>query len=94
MPDEPTPACASERCGSAAPGLRGRQRKSLHGSLRHKKGWYLATGRLRLDDGTRLSQRRTMPGEGALEQDPAVALAQRIRAIRDEVAARAAVGEE
>jgi hypothetical protein len=38
---------------STALRLRGRATgKSLHGSLRRKKGWYLATGGVRLDDGT------------------------------------------
>jgi hypothetical protein len=41
---------------SAAVRLRGRATsKSLHGSLRRKKGWYLATGGLRLDDGTEIA---------------------------------------
>ncbi|HTV20409.1 MAG TPA: SNF2-related protein, partial [Polyangiaceae bacterium] len=41
---------------STAVRLRGRATsKSLHGSLRRKKGWYLATGGLRLDDGTEIA---------------------------------------
>jgi hypothetical protein len=41
---------------SAAIRMRGRASgKSLHGSLRRKKGWYLATGGLRLDDGTEIA---------------------------------------
>jgi superfamily II DNA or RNA helicase len=41
---------------SAAVRLRGRATsKSLHGTLRRKKGWYLATGGLRLDDGTEIA---------------------------------------
>jgi hypothetical protein len=41
---------------STALRMRGRATgKSLHGSLRRKKGWYLATGGLRLDDGTEIA---------------------------------------
>ena len=41
---------------AASSRLRGRATsKSLHGSLRRKKGWYLATGGLRLDDGTEIA---------------------------------------
>ena len=41
---------------STAIRMRGRASgKSLHGSLRRKKGWYLATGGLRLDDGTEIA---------------------------------------
>jgi SNF2-related domain/Helicase conserved C-terminal domain len=41
---------------SAALRMRGRATgKSLHGSLRRKKGWYLATGGLKLDDGTEIA---------------------------------------
>jgi len=41
---------------STAVRLRGRATgKSLHGFLRRKKGWYLATGGLRLDDGTEIA---------------------------------------
>jgi hypothetical protein len=41
---------------SAALRVRGRASgKSLHGALRRKKGWYLATGGLSLDDGTEIA---------------------------------------
>jgi len=41
---------------SAALRVRGRATsKSLHGALRRKKGWYLATGGLSLDDGTEIA---------------------------------------
>ncbi len=48
--------CEMEWPESEALRVRGRAtQKSLHGSLRRKKGWYLATGGLSLDDGTEIA---------------------------------------
>jgi len=80
--------------------LRGRASgKSLHGSLRRKKGWYLATGGLALDDGTEIAIAELTQGNIVaggrfvrLPNGDYVAVEARIRRVMDALASAEPLG--
>ena len=82
--------------------LRGRATsKSLHGSLRRKKGWYLATGGLRLDDGTEIAIAELTQGAVVaggrfvrLPNGDYVAIEERVRRVMDAIASNRFCVEE
>jgi SNF2 domain-containing protein/helicase-like protein len=79
---------------STALNLRGKATgKSLHGSLRRKKGWYLATGGLTLDDGTEIAIAELAQGSVIaggrfvrLPNGDFIAIEERIRRVMDALA--------
>ena len=86
-----------------SPALRMRGRatgKSLHGSLRRKKGWYLATGGLGLDDGTEIAIAELTQGNVVaggrfvrLPNGDYVAIEERIRRVMDALSGTEPLGQ-